>query len=483
MKPTTVNRATPNSFINATLTSFFVMNAVVVSHASAVDNIPVSAEPSDTQTEYSLVEIMPPLNVSGSQKIAQQTPIAYHDGNVYIVNTEPGEAGDIDGIDLHTVIRHGVPDTNGQWSWSSNILHKNTIYDPWHTSPAVGVDRLGHVHVAYNMHNFPWQYMSSNNPDSIEEFTFLGDDMSLSEIKKAKFENKTTFKTMGYAAIPGNQITYPAFYRDPSNSLYVSYRFAAKPARTFESRTMSAGVAKHTVNTGEWQSLGGDLNSEEDDYKTSWLKDDNEPLAIASQIGWTAYHPRLAFDDNGTTYIFFYWRKGIAGETLAKPCIIKSTDLQKFTTLDGLNINLPVTPKDCSNISAENDPDTLYNTIGSIAASSDGEIHIVVSPTDQPRRILNFSKDTWSSEASPYAATEIFIDKQNNLWAIASGLTISRKLHGNSDWETIISTDEKTQCYPKVSLNEDRSTAFIYSQSCDDSNTVSAHSLRLFSSP
>ena len=428
---------------------------------------------------YTLLEIMPPLSVSSSQKIAQQTPIATHDGRVYVVNIEAGRSGDENGIDLHTVIRQGVSDQLGNWSWTKKTIDTNTIYDPWHTSPAVGVDKLGYVHVAYNMHNLPWQYVKSDKPNSIDNFTFLGDEISLEQIKIAKFENKTSFKTMGYAAIPGNQITYPAFYSDHTGTLFISYRFAAKPARKYESRTMSAALARYDSNTDQWQSLGGDLRSQRGDYKTSWLKKDLEPLAIASQTGWTAYHPRLAFDGTERAYIFFYWREGVAGETLTKPCIITTRDFQWYTTLHGEPTYPPVKPRQCSNIPTETTVGTTYNTIGSITADSMGSVYAVVSPVDEPRRILTFKNGAWLSEESPENATEIFVDRGNNLWAISSGMSIFRKAFAESEWETVIKTDKRQQCYPKVSLNQDMTTAYIYSQSCDDSNIVSVHALNL----
>lgn len=441
-------------------------------------NLAIAADPT-VPAAYSLTKILPPLRVSSSQKIAQQTPIATHDGYVYIVNVEAGESGDENGINLHTVIRRGEADQEQKWSWQESTLDTHTIYDPWHTSPAVGVDNLGYIHVAYNMHNFPWQYSVSDQPNSISGFTFLGDEISLEKIRRAKYENKTSFKTHGYSSIPGNQITYPAFYSDSAGTLYVTYRFAAKPARNFELRTMSAAVARHDFRTKKWQSLGGNLRSEDGDYKTSWFKNDLEPLAVASQEGWTAYHPRLAFDNNNRAFIYFFWREGTAGETLVKPCIITTVNFQQFTTLQGEIIHLPVRPKDCSNISTEINAESTYNTIGSITADANGSVHIIVSPTNQARKILTFTKGAWFSEPSPDGATEIFVDQWNNFWSISSGLNVFRKSHGDENWKRVIEADEKRLCYPKVALNGDKNTAYIYSQSCDDSNTVSVHTLEL----
>jgi len=433
----------------------------------------------DKPATYSLEPILPSLSVSASQKIAQQTPIAALNNHVYIVNIEPGKSGDEDGVSLHTVIRRGVADSNGQWSWTEKTLETRTIHDSWHTSPAVGIDRSGYIHVAYNMHNMPWQYTVSDQPDSIGSFSFVGDELSLEDLKVVKFDNRTSFKTMGYAAIPGNQITYPAFYKNTAGDLFITYRFAAKPARSFEDRTMSGGIARFDNTERTWQSTGGDLNSARKDYETSWLKKDIEPLAIASQTGWTVYHPRLAFDGNNRAYIGFYWREGVAGETLIKPCVITTTDFQQFSTLEGDAVNLPMKAQDCTNISTEMNTDSQYNTIGSIAAANDGSLYLIVSPHNGDRKLLTFKQGKWSSESSPDNATELFLDQEDNVWAISSGLNVFRRSSDSDDWQQVISAEDRTACYPKVTLTEDKSIAYVYSQSCDESNTVTVHKLDL----
>ena len=446
----------------------------LITHISLAEELDNSEESS-----YSLTEIMSLLRVSSSQKIAQQTPIATHNGNVYIVNIEPGEAGDEDGVNLHTTIHQGKPDITGVWSWTKTILENRTIHDPWHTPPAVGVDRLGYIHVAYNMHNFPWQYSVSKQPDSINSFTFLGENISLEEIKKAKFENKTSFKTNGYSSIPGNQITYPAFYTDNDGELFVTYRFAAKPALNFESRTMSAGIAKYDVLTRQWTSLGGKLNSKKGDYKNSWYKKDLIPKSLASEEGWTVYHPRMAFDRENKSFITLFWREGVAGETLIKPCVMYTKDFNVFMSMQGDVLDLPVRSEDCSNISTEIEKRSTYNTIGSVTSDSEGTIHIITSPIDRPREIITFKQGTWMSEPSPNGATEIFTDHKDNLWALASGLNIFQKSPAEIEWKHVIASEDKISCFPKASLNKHKTIAYIYSQSCDSSNTVSVHKLEM----
>ena len=116
-------------------------------------------------------------------------------------------------MDLHTILRQGTQDESGEWQWQTTLIEDRTIYDSWHNAPSVAVDRNGFVHVVYNMHNFPWQYKRSENPHDIDSMLFRGQAVTMAEIERTKFENKTTFPTLGTAEIPGNQITYPAFFR------------------------------------------------------------------------------------------------------------------------------------------------------------------------------------------------------------------------------------------------------------------------------
>lgn len=132
---------------------------------------------------------------------------------------------------------------NGKWVWTKRVIDTQTVHDRWHTAPAIGIDDKGFIHIAYNMHNLPWQYQISTKSESIDSFNFKGQRVSVTELQRMKFKNKTDFPTLGLAAIPGNQITYPAFFNDNNGELFVSYRFAAKPARKFANRTMGSGVA------------------------------------------------------------------------------------------------------------------------------------------------------------------------------------------------------------------------------------------------
>ncbi|MEE9321244.1 MAG: BNR-4 repeat-containing protein [Granulosicoccus sp.] len=228
--------------------------------------------------------ILDQLKVSVSQTFVQQTPIVVSGGTVYIANIEPGANGD-SRLDLHTVVRQGKLASNGNWSWQSTVVDDQTISNVWHTAPAIGMDEQGYIHVAYNMHNFPWQYKVAAEPNSIRAFEFRGQSVTRAEIERHVYENKSSFKTLGSAAIPGNQITYPAFYNDRDGYLYVTNRFAARPAKSFPQRVMSSAIARYNTENRSWLTLGEIPAINDGDYDGG-----NERLgnlrSIASASGW-----------------------------------------------------------------------------------------------------------------------------------------------------------------------------------------------------
>jgi len=431
----------------------------------------------NSDSKFELVTILDSIEVSESQKIAQQTPIDTFNNAVYIANIEAGRAGDIDGIELNTVVRKGVETADGSWAWSETVVDSNTVHDPWHTSPAIGIDDQGYIHIAYNMHNYPWQYSVSKSPEDISGFKFRGDKMSLKEKKQAKFDNKTSFKDMGYADIPGNQITYPAFYKDNQGGLYITYRFAAKPARPYKQRTMSSAIAKYDSSSQAWQSIGGELQLSEDDYKTSFFRKTIIPRALASQTGWTSYHPRLAFGPEARLNVNWFWREGTAGEKLERPCFVYSNDHTTFQKYDGSKQALPASSSDCSNINIDN-AQTFY-TAGSFTVDSKGTPYILLSPTESEREIYTLKDGHWSVEESPNQATELFVDANDALWAISTGLNIFKRDSVNAPWIEVHKSDTRAQCHAKVALNDAKNTAYIYTQACGKKNTVSVFRLNL----
>ena len=404
--------------------------------------------------------------VSGAQIYTQMTPIAVHGGEVYLATIEPGPSGDGPRTtDLRIVVRRGVPDGAGGYAWSESTVEERGVYDPWHTAPSVGVDPAGHVHVAYNMHNFPWQYSVSTRPGDITEFEFRGQAMTQAELDRHTFENKTSFPDLGSAAIPGNQVTYPAFENDRSGQLYVTYRFAAKPGRAFAERTYSSGVARYDAATRAWRPLGGLLEYGPGDHAGP-AGPEATLRAVASESGWTSYQPRLSFGPDDAVTLSTMWRDGTAGRLVARPCVVRSVDGESFETADGAPVAVPLRPAACPNVATASAAD--YYSLGDSAADRDGHPLLLLSPVGGKREIHRWDGARWTVERAPGAAVEIFFDDRWNLWAIAQGLSVYLKRDGRDEWENVVLADATTECLPHAALDPaDRSVAHVFSMGCD----------------
>ena len=422
-------------------------------------------------------KILTDLPVSVSQTNVQQTSVDVMDGYVYTVNIEPGPSGDQRGIDLLTVVRQGRQLPNGSWHWESSVVEDRTLYNKWHTAPSVAVDKDGALHIAYNMHNFPWQYKQSTQPHDIYSLAFRGQEISDEELKRAAEQNRTSFPTLGTADIPGNQITYPAFFKDKNDDLYISYRFAAKPNRAFNDRTMSSGIAVFNGVSKTWAPIGGSVSLSDGDFARHADAPD-QAVAFASQQGWTSYLPKLGFDSQNNMLVSSMWRHGTAGDILSRPCVVKSNDRVNATDMSGRDLGLPVNPEACGNVGFGNDEG--FYSIGAFAVSRDDVPYVLLSPTNGSRQILRYSAadNRWLREKSPESATEIFFDSNNNLYAVANGIKIYKKSNPEAGWELIYDEGSKRNCYPYAKLDEHSGTALIHSHSCDG-KTVTIYALRL----
>ena len=425
-----------------------------------------------------VVKILDGLTVSASQLMVQQTPVDTQHGYVYTANIEHGTNGDENGTNLHTVVRMGKQDSNGSWDWSSALIEDRTVYNQWHTAPSIAADNDGYIHVAYNMHNFPWQYKRSTQPHDLDNFEFLGQSITHAEINRSKFENKTTFPTLGHGQIPGNQITYPAFFKDRNRDIYATYRFAAKPKRSFEERTMSGAIASYDTQTQSWRAIGGQVPGVEGTDFTAHPDAPAAATALAAHTGWTVYHPRLMFGPSNDLHVNWFFRQGIAGAELSRPCYVKSQDTYSFTDATGNGVTLPMDSGDCGNIGYSDSQD--FYSIGNSTMDSTGKPFIVLSPIGGARQIVSYDANSgnWEREDSPNNATEIFFDGDDNLWAVASGIRIMVKLNGSSSWDTVYSDSSGDACFPKVSVNETGDTAFVHTHACDQ-KSVTIYGVRL----
>jgi|GEM_PF-905126 len=415
-------------------------------------------------------------NVSDGFKNTQMETIDIKDGRVYMTYIKIGSSGDGSRKLHETIVAKGSMSSTGAWSWSQNSVDQRTAYDVWHNAGSVVVDNDGYVHAAYNMHNLPWQYKVSRNPHDITSWDFKGQNLSRADFDRYYYENKTSFPSLGTAAIPGNQISYPAFYKDNKGDIYATYRFAAQPKRSFDKRMMSSGMAKYSTSNKSWRAIGREHSVTSGVDYDARSGAPNKPNVFAGQEGWTSYFPQLGFDGSNAMHWSGVWRSGIAGAITSKPCYLKSTDQSTFKNAKGATVALPLKPGNCGNIDGIPNSQEL-NSITSFAVSTDGTPYYMVLMPGKGSRIFWYRGGTWRNEASPGNALEMFADDRNNVYAISSGVKVFKKNAASGGWNQIASGGG-CGYYNRATVNTDKSVAYIQSY-CDSSKKVQVYGLQL----
>jgi len=243
------------------------------------------------------------------------------------------------------VVRKGTLEADGNWIWEKHVIENRTLDDRYHTQPSIALDKSGYIHVVYNMHNMPWQYKVSKRPDDISEFEFKGEALTTDQLKKVKYENKTPFPYIETAAIPGTQITYPSFFKDRNNDLYITYRFATKPAQSWKKRGFAGGIAKYDVVNKKWEPIGGKLkiNSADALYKDNAVDKSYTVYPFAYTDKWSVYLIRLHFDKNNGMHLSWTWREGGAGSDCSHPSYAYAESGSNiFKKTNGVEYDLPV---------------------------------------------------------------------------------------------------------------------------------------------
>lgn len=412
------------------------------------------------------------VHAQGDQNVFA-TPMDYRDGMVFTVHVEPPDESGRDGVNLHTVVRKGTRQSNGTWLWVSTLIEPRTILDEWHTQASIAVDEEGYVHVAYNMHNLPWQYVISKRPYDISEFDFKGQAITQAEIERTKFENKTNFPDVGSAAIPGNQVTYPMFFKDRYGSLYVTYRFAVKPSRRFEQRAFGAGIAKYSIAEHKWTAIGGNASFAATDSKAASVQ-----MPFAFQDGYTVYLPTLAFSQDNHMHVFWNWRPGVAGMETIRPSYATSPDGIAFFNAKGATVALPIKFDTSTPVTGVANEEQFY-AAKSVAVSASGMPMVIMQPAlGKGRQIWSLDKSAgrFIKEEAPAAATTLIVDKQGRQWAFASGLRVFMRASELSNWDEI-GTIGINMCNPRIGYYPDESRFVVHAKSCT-SGTVSIVTFR-----
>ena len=374
------------------------------------------------------------------------TSIDVKDGKVYVAHVRSNHSGSSPRGKklLPTEVLQWTMDGSWNWNWKSSIISNRTADDKWHNAPAIAVDRKGYIHVVYNMHNIPWQYKVSKRPHDISEWDFRWQDVSDWEFFRYYDENKTSFPSQGKAAIPGNQITYPAFYKDQSGKLYLAYRFAASPDKSFAQRKYSSGLATYDENSKKWTAIG---------WQDGWA------VSMSGESGTTSYLQQVGFDRNNTMHFMDVRKDGIAWATTGRPCHIISSDQRNFKTIKGQSVNLPLRKNNCWNVDGINNS-WWINSTTSFAVQSDGTPWYKAN-TSNGSKLMTYRDGSWRNESTPGGWQELFADKDNNVYIIGSGWDIYKRSWGG--WWNKFASGQWGWYWNEVAVNENGTVAYIHS--------------------
>lgn len=418
-----------------------------------------SAQASATQIEL----VMPPTPVSATgDRAVFSTPMDYRKGHLVVAQVEPADAQTPAGY-LRTVVRHGTRDGAGGWRWTSTVIERRTIHDPYHTQPSVAFDRDGYLHVVYNMHHVPWQYLVSRQPYQTNAFTFAGEAVAQADLDTVRLHNQTHhFPSNGKARIPGNQITYPAFTKDRLGDLYVTYRYATKPARRWEERAFAIGIAKYDPPTGYWQPLAEPLAlSRGDAAPVSGQSGSTHPFVFDQRF--LPYLITLAFDQDNTLHAIWTWWDRLRG-------------------LDGSHTFMPSYRSVAAGSSpvasvnadtAERIPgwpaDVVFNTAKALDVAANGDLLAIFEIKGKGRYLIRRFNDGghWGLPVeTPNSAAKIKVSKDGTEWLFASGLTVFRRAPGGS-WSKAAEIGLNL-CDPWPIYVAEENLFFIRAKNCTD---------------
>jgi hypothetical protein len=411
------------------------------------------------------------------------TQFAWGHGALYLSTVEFPRGSDgiqastiNDVLGLVTVIRKAVRGTGGTWTWTEpTVIEARTADDPYHTQPSLGIDKNGFIHVAYNMHNMPWQYVVSRKPWDISAFEFKGEwvgDVELAILQKL---NKNFSQAYGTAAIPGTMVTYPTFFKDGNQDLYLAYRFAAKPARSRPEQIFAGGISRYQIDESRWEALGGAIPLAPGDGEVpAGAVVPTTITAFAATPGQWVYNMRLHFDAKNQIHVVWAWSDYTIGPSRAEryDYAVSSDRGKTFHRSSGAACDLP--------IRMDGGCDTIVGlppsvrSAASLFTDSDGRVGIVTASAETGGKPTIYSPNpvtkVWEAvDLSPFGAWAIQPDGRGGLLAIATGPTILRSDSGrmSGPWRKILVESEKWMSPMILPIPETKSVV-VRLQKCPD---------------
>lgn len=411
--------------------------------------------------------ILPTMPVHEADQNGFADSLAWDGRNLFTGSVIPPD-GEETGTNLQTLIRKGSVGANGQWRWHQSIIDRKTLDDKWHNVPSMGLDRAGHLHIGYNMHNMPWQYVVSQRPGSIDGFLFRGQAINDEQRDMVQHKVRYHFFDFGRAAIPGNQVTYPVFSNAPDGRLYLTYRYAMRPKLGWFKRSIAGGLAVYNEQSRQWQQLGGDvrITAEEADLHNGATSMITRPIVY--EEGWTISPIQVAFDPKGGLHMTWLWRPEAPGREFVQPSYAFSPDGgRSFYRSNGQRYQLPIGREASEKLIV--DHKRLFFPLSRTTVSPEGEPTVLLDPVHSRPIILSRKNKRWQSEPAPNYEQELHYDKQGRLWGFSSGLKVTRRDTPDGKWQHLLKGNDGL-CSPRVLPAENM--FFVFMRGCKAS-TVS----------
>lgn len=362
------------------------------------------------------------------------------DGTIYVVCID-------DDLDLH-IYRKAV---GGAWT-SAEIITDN-VDDEFHGMASVAIDKLGYLHVVSSMHATPWQYWMSASPNAITgTWQFLGQNagtirgQSTPSAANCTGQCETDWFTEepGIARIPGNQVTYPHFFRDMDGDLYISFRECYICSGNFFARQWSSGIAKLVTphaTAPVWKRIGPGP----DGVRPFAGADPNRlPIGLVG-----------TFDLTNRMHMTWVWCNHYTQELGGEACQASSNFISyaysddegvTWRQANGTLMDLPIGPTESEAASGPAWYDSVsapgyYVRPKQLSASRFQQplltfaSNTFTSSSGRTRAWVKYQNGAWTTPVTlPNTPAQVLIDHLGGYIAVSSGLRVHRSLDNGATW-------------------------------------------------
>jgi hypothetical protein len=222
------------------------------------------------------------------------------------------------------------------------IIKTNMQINKYHVRPSIALDKLGYIHIAADMHNQNWVYYRSLKPY---------------DITPSNFE---------LIMPPGNLITYPNFFKDKNEDLFITFRHKVKSAPNhFTVGSSGGGIIRYNAVTKVFTMLGDTKHGF--DRTVVWVNMGgagtfNSSTNTTSPGHYQQPNIRLFFDSNNRMHLICNLiNQATTGASEANTHVLyaySDDGGDSFKRIDGSNISsLPMGPTSMTVVTSRNQAD------------------------------------------------------------------------------------------------------------------------------